>query len=267
MFGRFLSIVGILASTVVVLTTATFHVQHIGKSGKVVLQPYGAEDGRYVEMSLEGIEELTPQRTPIGWKTPNIASQSFAWSEPKTIFIGHQSATEVQLSSSMNVGGNSGRNGQIAFNLTTLIAETDIVVPYGNETVMVPRASLKWTINLGPWPWKNNHSDNLLAFSVSMRSHSYGQATVANDVVKLPDGVFMNLETTAIIDGSKESVGYEARETSGRNIVTFTFPHYGKSVEYDPVMGITSRDESSSLGCSASLLMSYLSIFAIVFTV
>jgi hypothetical protein len=246
MFGKLITVVGCALGAMIASAAALFSVEHIGQSGKVRLHPFGSEEGRYVELSLAGIEELTPQGLSKGWKTPNIASQSFSWSEPYDVFIDNQSATEVSLTSTMNVGGNSGHNGQITFRFSTLVSENILNVPYGNETINIPQAALKWTIELGSWPWKNNNQDGLLAFSINMRSHKYGQYKIENDVVKLPDGVYMNLETSALVDDQWETLQYTVKESSSKNIITFIFPHYTNHVLYDPVMGIEGDEEESN---------------------
>jgi hypothetical protein len=246
MFGKFIAVVGCALGAMVASAVALVSVEHVGQSGKVRLHPFGSEAGRYVELSLAGIEELTPQGLSKGWKTPNIASQSFSWSDPQNVFIDDKSATKVSLNSTMNVGGNSGNNGQITFRFSTLVSENILKVPYGNETINIPQAALKWTIELGPWPWKNNNQDGLLAFSVNMISHKYGQYQVENDVVKLPDGVYMNLESLALVDDQWENIQYTVKESSSKNTITFIFPHYTNNVIYDPVMGIEGGGEESN---------------------
>ena len=247
MFTKFLTILGTIAGTVLAVAASAFSVEHLGQSGKVVLHPFGTEDKRYVEISLSGIEELTPEGASKGWKTPNLASQSFTWSDPTTIVDNTDMATMVMLTSVMNVGGNPFSGNQVFFAFTTLISENEISIPYGNETVNLPQAALKWTIDLGPWPWKNNNQDGVLAFSIKFKSHKYGEARVDNNVVKLPEGVYMDLEKFAIIDGEETPIDYMIKETSGQSEITFIFPHYTTSVNYDPVVGIDQEQESSSV--------------------
>lgn len=273
--------IGLLAATVV---SANDRVEYVGQSGKVTLfSPDNS--GRYIRMSLDKLEEVDSHFDPIGWSTPSLASQTFTWSQPQQVIIGGNNATEVVLTTTQKVGGNGVHAPRVNFDLITDIASVDTVVNSGNQTVLVPKNTLKWSVNINDWPWKSQ--SNYLKFGINLKfqksdDSDYHEDTEENDSSQIvllgnyrnkrngsklifPQNCQLNIIPTGLSDNIDVPIHYRVFWNGGIFNINFYFPYFNKTFEYDPVMSFGSDPGSTNSAFLPSfnlLPLVFLALFA-----
>jgi hypothetical protein len=247
-FRNILTLVGIGISFIATVVNAD-RTEHIGKSGKISIFPSDNSE-RFITMSLDKLEEVKPNFQSIGWNTPALSSQTFSWSQSNNYNLNGINVTEVSLTSIQKVGGNSNHAPTVDLLLNTKIFSQDIYVYSGNQTVNVPKNTLKWTINLEHWPWKNQN--NLLKFGINLKFKEENNQEIIknnNDLsTKLifPQNCQFDLINFGISDGNVVPITYNIFWKGGLFYIEFYFPYFYNTFEYDPILSFGNYNQESS---------------------
>jgi hypothetical protein len=244
-----------------------------GRSGRArIFSP----DGRnYVELGLKSVVEVASDGvTKLNRGTPDFENFDFQWTGPRHEILGGKNASRYDLKATLAVAGGGASSGYVNLSLATHVWREQVTVPYGNTSITVPQYSLKWTVEMGAWPWKQASSQ--LQLRVTAHAKMRGDDNLRDQPPQLntnsnhnnnnnnaaappppPNGVplrkrdcdvgrnaVMELPMVAILDGVMTNItaSYE-----GRNVV-FTFPHYQTSLLYDPVLQATDASDGNTSG-------------------
>lgn len=156
-------------------TVGSTRVEFAGRSGqfKFCALDSGATkcDGRHVQIKMDRLREVDANNASVNNEAGSFASQDFTWSAPVEVDVPSGSATvkgtKVNFTANVRVG--NGQNASIAkFVMVTIVYQENGTATNGNETIVVPKGALKFTIEIEDWPFLN--PNNKLQFGVDIRS-------------------------------------------------------------------------------------------------
>lgn len=238
------------------ITKNNFNFNFAGQSGQISITDNKL--GNAASIKWKKIEEYTPQGQKVNYIN-NFASQNFVWTTPQSVVYGNNNVTSVSINSILNAKYNSTQN--IGFNITTYIYSNDTIIIYGNTSINVPKNSIKFTISIGGWPFKN--SSNVLQFGAEIRqTNKEGRNKTQNDIKKykidkynrdinddnkrnhtdrtliMDDTSFYDMPSFALIDGISTPITVDTYKDDDDDTIgiRWIFPAFSKMV-YDPVMG------------------------------
>jgi hypothetical protein len=252
-----------------------------GQSGQIAIRD--STHGKEASIKWSKIEEITPQGQRVNWVN-NFASQSFVWKQPCNVVINSQNATLVEFNSVLNARYNSSQN--IYFNISTLLFQTQSIVPYGNTTITVPKDSIKFTLSMIGWPFRS--VNNMLRFGAELKQETHsGKNKTLSDLKKykinkynresnddkigysdrtlIMDGSgFYDMPSFAIIDGVQVSVNVSTYTESDDNKVgiAWVFPKF-TSLLYDPVIGTGTPDYLAMSGAADTIVGTHVAVMII----
>lgn len=115
-------------------------------------------------------------------------------------------------------------------------------VTLGNESLLVPSGSFKFSLILGAWPFAS--LSNELTFSIKLISNVNAAFTMhrgQNEVNSTSsDGLQFTMSNpqTAITDGNYTSINSSLSTYRGMTFLNYVFPAFTEYLEYDPVVSL-----------------------------
>jgi len=140
--------------------------------------------------------------------------------------------------------------GSAKFNVTTWIYTSTVQVQNGNQTITVPKDSLKFTIKITDWPFMS--STNKLHFGAAILSQGGYRSdapmiqpknTVEQRIQFGPGN--LDLANQAVIDGVNQAISATTYSIGTQTGVLWTFPYFKNSLEYDPVLTTSGASASA----------------------
>jgi len=237
-------------------------VDFVGASGKVKLYP--SDDSQsFIQVSQSKLQEVDSTGNAIQGRSQNLASaQASSWSAPNlTVDATGAMRWSTSFSSSFNVAGST-----VNFVFSCYLYLNDSTVAYGDQTITVRAADLKFSVDISGWP-TYTASTNTLNYEIEVsskggsQSGSLSNSNGNNDRVQLDVGR-IDLPTTVIINGVSQDLGSGLTLTNSNNkqFIEFNFPAF-TTLHYDPVMSL---DSAASLA-SPSIALA-LAAMLVVFT-
>ena len=165
------------------------------------------------------------------------------------VTIGGTEASKVEFSGLVTLRGRTGRGRppQALFSFTTFYFASNATVPYGDTVLDIPSNSLKFTVSVKEWPFRD--MENSLSFGVDVSFNSRNRRNrVSNRVegagirrrrrsrAELGD-VDVVSPLFAIADGLEVEIASDLRQReNGIVLLTWTFPSFEGDIVYDPVV-------------------------------
>jgi len=199
-----------------------------------------------VKLVLARLEEIDLLNHTVK-RSENFHKLNASWSTMKESVIGDVSTMTTSLVTPLKVGPN-GTAGTVDFNMTANVFQATGTVLYGNQSVPVQSGALKFSIQLGKWPFAD--PTNRLVFSVRLMARGKGgkdagkaKKDKAKDVprmdrLELGEGMFMDAPSMAVADGKVVNINATLNDTEGVEFI-WSMPSYSSSLYYDPVVGST----------------------------
>jgi hypothetical protein len=238
-----------------------------------------ADDGTMItptgaSIRIATMREVTPTHETV--MESNFDSDLFNWTPDKLIYI-----PTVYLQTGEIINANC--RYQIAetsaesipeVKLETVSCDQSVTIPYANETVLLPKSSLKFTLTLRNWPFHSVDNSLKVIFKVHRpqitddivrsdfinrhktkfdyddsdshqsvrnvteriyRRLSSGRGMVARQLVEMYDH-YLDFPTIAIINAESRVNITVLPQVKNVNTVIVTFPSF-RELYYDPVMG------------------------------
>lgn len=192
-------------------------------------------------------------------KSENFANSDYEWTAPQVETVNGTERIRVEMKSNVSVGSpNLDQNAEFEFH--SFVYKTNGTAINGNQTLDIPKNSLKFSIKVKNWPWKS--TDNVLTFGVALLSKTKRGGPGRKSPLRkkgrgrkgkvsrfeLGDGSFLDSPEQCECDGKAVELKETLTEDIGNKgvMMSWTFPHFENAVYYDPVLGSTSSEEAQS---------------------
>lgn len=236
-------------------STDAVSVEFQGSSGGFKLFPVGED--KFIQISSDNVEEYDIDGKKVG------ASFSPAGGSFAPVFTTDSGGTTVYHA----IYNNEKQNKNFTMGCMLAQANTTVFDPVANDTVTVRENTLKFSVAIEGWVFKN--SNNTLVYSISIKdktgnktSEKAGSNATQPKMFNLDDG---SIETplTAVADGEDVAVQVTSSEQGVKQIISFTFPSFTKSLKYDPDVSLNS--DGKDVPSSASTTVVSLAALAAAF--
>ena len=257
-----------------------------GQSGQIAIRnAYGKE----ASIKWKKIEEFDSQNKKVNFVN-NFASQTYTWSAPVQTQFNGQNCTLINLNAILTPYYQvQGQN--VYLNISTYIFNSTVQVPYGNTTLTVPKDTVKFTISMSNWPFKN--TTNTLRFGSEIKSedndgrkkkmNEFRKFKVRRDQEVDDDGKrayndrtlivdntgFYDMPSFALINGVQTPVTvalWNDTDDNDKVGIVWTFPYFNNLV-YDPVIGTGSPSYiATSSSTTRSVVQSSIIVLLLAFT-
>uniref|UniRef100_K3WJH9 DOMON domain-containing protein n=1 Tax=Globisporangium ultimum (strain ATCC 200006 / CBS 805.95 / DAOM BR144) TaxID=431595 RepID=K3WJH9_GLOUD len=231
---------------------------NFGKAaGKIDVCPSGdCTNGQVINLAMSRLEELDTTLNVVSM-AENFNKADGVWSA----LVEHEMgdgiiAMTTSYIATLSVKEKGAVVSKPTFNLTASIFSGNGTTKNGNQTVPVPAGGLKFTVSIAGWLFQADA--NTLRFAVTLKAKGKGTAPKALDApvkakrngmdaidrVTMGEGMFMDAPTTAVVDGKDTAITASVEMTGGTVEYVWVFPHFTKTLFYDPV--VSSTDESAT---------------------
>eukprot|EP00128_Syssomonas_multiformis_P012750 Colp12_sorted_trinity150504_noHs@4205 len=247
------------------VTVNDITVDYVGASGQMKIYGAANTSGNFFMLRMDKIEEFDAAGNSVNDnKITSFASQVFNWVGPSFSSFNGVNTTTVSFNATLSVGVGSSKV-DVPFALNTSIFESSVTVMNGNQSIIVPRSSLKFTVSMSAWPFKN--VNNTLHFSMLIDTKGPGPkspavADISVGSKKTNDGKravfaggYIDSPVNAVVNGLDRNITVDVDSTG----IHFVFPSF-TSLVYDPVVGTGINGALTSL---PSLLFTLLAIVAL----
>lgn len=226
-------------------STDAVSVEFQGSSGGFKLFPVGED--KFIQISSDKVIEYDIDGNQVGG-TFSPAGGSFA---PVSTTVSDEKKVYHAIYNNEKRG--------INFTMGCMLAQENTTVfdPVANDTVTVRENTLKFSVAIEGWGFKN--SNNTLVYSISIKdktgnktSEKAGSNATQPKMFNLDDG---SIETplTAVADG--EDVAVQVTSSEGvKQIISFTFPSFTKSLKYDPDVSLNSDGKDAPSSASTTVV-------------
>ena len=162
----------------------------------------------------------------------------------------------------MKVGSNAANAPTASFSITTLYFPSAATIAYGNSTIEVPSNSLKFTVEIGNWPFLDTANSLQFGVTVDFKSQdgdeevSEATSTARNEQTVTSGDLQITSPLMAILDDTETTIDANLAESNnGKSFeMTWKFPHFEQTLVYDPV---TSDNNPESSGVSSRLCVNH----------
>jgi len=167
---------------------------------------------------------------------PQFENKVYDWSSP----VKETCETVPCLVSSTSTELQTKNGNSVNFTIVTQIVSDNVVIPYGNSSVLVPKDSLKFSFNISGWIFKN--INNTLELGVRLSGKSYNKRFNKYGTVIYDPVGFLDNPDFAIIDGQIRfiDIDFDSSNNSSHSDIYWSLPSFNNYLYYDPVMGINS---------------------------
>jgi hypothetical protein len=233
-----------------ITTPGGVRVDLVGQSGQIKLTPQNATS--FTKLKWSKLEEIDANNQVLQ-SVNNFASEKLMeWGAPREGMYNGTVATLVTLNGSITVGnGNNAKTAQLE--ITVYVFKTEVIVINGNTTVVVPKDNIKFDVNINNWPFVSNKSR--LTFGVNLESQG-GRLTAtssdtttgtsaANKVTFGPGNIVS--PKNALVDGVDTPI--TVTFDSASSTLTWNFPYFASSLEYDPTMAAEATTTGTASLC------------------
>eukprot|EP00455_Lapot_gusevi_P038718 TRINITY_DN433_c0_g2_i4.p1 TRINITY_DN433_c0_g2~~TRINITY_DN433_c0_g2_i4.p1 ORF type:complete len:283 (-),score=125.35 TRINITY_DN433_c0_g2_i4:72-920(-) len=225
-------------------------VDFIGRSGQIRL--YVGDDFD-VKIKWDKIQEVDALGNNVQNQVVNtFANTDFTWSAPSDVTVNGVRGTTTSLSTVFNVG--TGRGTPVNFMVNTTVFQSSVTIQFGNETILVPQNSVKFTINMGAWPFVST-SNKLKFGAVLLSGGKKGPKAPKSKSGPKPGsrerrvgfGIgLLDSASTALVDGVNMNVTTNVgAQTDNALSIEWVFPNFQRSLVYDPSMAVDSTAAES----------------------
>lgn len=184
-----------------------------------------------VHVKLERISEHDTNGHKVDF-VPQFENHVYNWTDPVTT----ECAGVPCIVSSTSTVLTTQHGDPVQFDMTTSIVFDDAEVPYADETVLVPRDSVKFAFNISGWNFKN--MNNTLQLGASISGHSYNKRYQANNTVIADTVGFLDMPNVAIVDSAVGLVDTDFDyNNASKASIHWTLPAFEHYLYYDPVIG------------------------------
>jgi len=215
---------------------STFELEN--DAGTIGLQRAGSPN--MINLKWHKIEEITPSNQVVN-SVEDFDKVQHLWKTPKNATINNNNCTSIGFSTL--VKSKHSPTFFANFTVTTMIFKTtnDVNVTYANTTIVVPKSSIKFTIDISGWKFQS--SNNRLRIGAKINSNRYkrNEFKFRNNrtrVVFVTDNGFFDMPSFAVIDGKQiTDVNVTTYTTDDqKNAIWLVFPFFNGSLHYDPVI-------------------------------
>ncbi len=207
--------------------------EFLGRSGGFKLAST-VVDTRFIKIRQVKLQEITSEEKIIGGSIWNLAG-SGDFGNVDTYSNGVRVVTYKATKEE--------RDSTITFELVCLIGndmDTKVVEPFTKEDVLIKANSLKFSVRITGWPFKDTKNFLTYGIEVSHQDNTTQSDDITNtnatkpglNLVQLPTGNIY-LPKIAIINGEKKDINIKTTKIANSNVVYFSFPA-GKTIVYDP---------------------------------
>ncbi|EEY66944.1 putative GPI-anchored serine-threonine rich hypothetical protein [Phytophthora infestans T30-4] len=213
-------------------------------------------NGKFMKLSVASLTELDKDGKEVAAVT-KFSPKDSDWTTIKEETINDVNASSTTLVSSIEVGSSKTK---VEFNLTATIFQGDATVTYGSQSLTVPAGALKFTVDMNTWPFGDPANTLTLAVKLDSKGpkgkdigkpekkpkgSSKGNVTVER--VDLGDSMFMDAPSIVILDGVEKNVTNSSVVVANADtLFEWVFPHFAKTLHYDPVLGDASTSNTST---------------------
>ncbi|CEG44615.1 uncharacterized protein PHALS_00962 [Plasmopara halstedii] len=229
------------------------------KGVKMEVCPSGdCKTGKFMQLTVTSLTELDSKGVKVESVT-TFKPKDSDWTAIAEETVNGVSVSSTTFVSTVEVGTTK---TPVGFNLTAKIFQGNATVLYGSQNLSVPAGSLKFTVDMGIWPFANLANTLSLAIKLDAKGPkgsdigkpakklqaSSGKNTTVQRV-SMGDSMFMDAPSIVILDGVEKNVTNSSVVTVGADtFFEWVFPNFAKTLHYDPVLG----DESVSTSTSTS---------------
>lgn len=184
-----------------------------------------------VHVKLQRISEHDVNGHKVDF-VPEFENHVYNWTQP----VSAECAGVPCLVSSTSTSFTTKHGDVVQFDMTTSIVFDDTKVPYADETVLVPKDSVKFAFNISGWNFKGEN--NTLQLGASISGHSYNKRYQANNTVIADTVGFLDMPNVAVVDGAIGMVDTDFEYNNGSKAsIYWTLPAFESYCYYDPVIG------------------------------
>ncbi|GMF51533.1 unnamed protein product [Phytophthora fragariaefolia] len=119
-------------------------------------------NGKFMRLTVKSLEELDSSGTLVDGKSvSDFNTNSNSWAALSTTQVDGVNISSTSFLADLVVG-----EAKVAFNLTASIADGNVTLSYGSQTLTVPAGALKFTVDITGWTFAD--ATNTLALSVAL---------------------------------------------------------------------------------------------------
>ncbi|KAG6953397.1 hypothetical protein JG687_00009380 [Phytophthora cactorum] len=234
------------------------------KGVKMEVCPSGdCKNGKFMRLTVASLTELDAKGTQVEAVT-KFKPKDSDWTAIAEEEIDGVAVSSTTFVSTIEVGSSK---TVVTFNLTAKIFQGDATVKYGSQNLTVPAGALKFIVDMGSWPFAT--TTNTLALAVKLdakgpkgadigkpqkKPKSNKDSNTTIERVDMGDSMFMDSPSIVFLDSVETNVTNSSVVTSGGDtLFEWVFPHFAKTLHYDPVLGeeSTSTTSDSSSGSTS----------------
>ncbi|KAH7472385.1 uncharacterized protein KRP23_9379 [Phytophthora ramorum] len=242
---------------------ATTSVSFDPAGAKMQVCPTGdCSNGKFMRLTVLSLTELTSTGAEVAKNKANNFTATSDWTDIVTVMVGGVNVSSTTFVSKLTVGSTS-----VAFNLTASIPQANWTVTYGSQAFIVPAGALKFTVDVGKWPFDTTTNTLALALKLDAKGpngkavgrpekKAKTQGTKGNstiDRVDMGESMFMDAPSIVFIDGKEANVtNSSVIQVGSDSAFQWVFPHFLDTLHYDPVVGDSSTTTTTTTSSSSS---------------
>mmetsp|Transcript_91139 Transcript_91139/g.262858 ORF Transcript_91139/g.262858 Transcript_91139/m.262858 type:complete len:316 (+) Transcript_91139:98-1045(+) len=239
-------------------------IQFTGQAPEMKIYPGGDQGGKdtWFMFSFAKVRELDAKGEElIEHSIARLSTTQTKFNQEKRKINGVDATVTRVETPLQNVLGSCGMNRDMYIGPATIAIETfvfakDAMVEYGDDMVEIPSGFMKFNIDSKEWPFcgeghklevnlevelEGGNVAEWFSSRQSTRSGPVGKEMRVNAGAKK---IEIDLPTVVVVDDVTSTCSVELDTEGGKNTLRFTFPHFKKTLMYDPVAGAVDADAS-----------------------